>query len=50
MRLVVLLQPSSGSIERAFSQLKQIVDACGETMLKETFEYRMLRRVNHGVY
>ena len=50
MRLVVLVQPSSASIERAFSQLKQIVDACGETMLKETFEYRMLRRVNHGVY
>jgi hypothetical protein len=46
MRLVVLVQPSSASTERSFSQLH----ACGKTMLKETFEYCMLRRVNHGVY
>ena len=36
LRLVVLVQPSSATAERVFSQLKLIVDACGESMLAET--------------
>ncbi len=50
LRLVVLVQPSSAAAERVFSQLKHIVDACGESMLAETLLYRMLRRCNAGVY
>ena len=50
LRLVVLVQPSSATAERVFSQLKLIVDACGESMLAETVLYRMLRRCNAGVY
>ena len=50
LRLVVLVQPSSATAERVFSQLKLIVDACGESMLAETVLYRMLRRCNVGVY
>jgi hypothetical protein len=32
------------------TQLKLIVEACGESMLAETIPYRMLRRCNHGVH
>ena len=44
LRIVVLAQPSSASVERVFSQLKMIVDACGERMLEETLETRMFYR------
>ena len=50
LRLVVLVQPSSAAAERVFTQLKLIVEACGESMLAETVLYRMLRRCNHGIY
>jgi hypothetical protein len=51
LRLVVLVQPSSSAAaERVFTQLKLIVEACGESMLAETVLYRMLRRCNHGIY
>jgi hypothetical protein len=33
LRLVALVQPSSCGIERVFSQLKLILDACGENVL-----------------
>jgi hypothetical protein len=37
LRLVALVQLSSCSLERDFSQLKVIVDACGQ-MLQDTLE------------
>jgi hypothetical protein len=47
LRLVALVQPSSCSLERDFSQLKVIVDACGQ-MLQGTLESRMYERCNNG--
>jgi len=47
LRLVALVQPSSCSLERDFSQLKVIVDACGQ-MLQDTLESRMYERCNNG--
>jgi hypothetical protein len=47
LRLVALVQPSSCSLERNFSQLKLIVDACGQ-MLQSTLESRMYERCNNG--
>ena len=40
-RLVALVQVSSASVERLFSQLKLVVDAVGESMLEETLETRL---------
>jgi hypothetical protein len=39
--MVVLLQPSSAVAERTFTQLKKIVDACGESMLPDMLEFRL---------
>ena len=47
LRLVALVQPSSCSLERDFSQLKLIVDACGQ-MLQGSLESRMYERCNNG--
>ena len=41
LRLVVLVQPSSAAAERIFTQLKKIMDACGESMLLDMLEYRL---------
>ena len=46
LRLVVLVQPSSASAERVFSQLKLIVEQCGVSMYADMLLYRMLRRCN----
>ncbi len=35
--LIALVQISSASVERIFSQMKQIQDSCGDSMLEETF-------------
>jgi hypothetical protein len=47
LRLVALVQPSSCSLERDFSQFKLIVDSCGQ-MLQDTLESRMYERCNNG--
>ena len=44
---LALVQPSSCSLERDFSQLQLIVDACGQ-MLQGTLESRMYERCNNG--
>ena len=41
IRRVVLVQPSSAVAERVFTQLKKIVDACGESMLHDMLEFRL---------
>ena len=46
LRLVVLSQMSSCSVERVFSQLKLIRDACGESMMEDMTEIRMFMRCN----
>ena len=49
-RLVVLVPPSSASAERAFSQLKLILEAIGSTPLEDNVETRMLIRCNKRQY
>ena len=44
--LVVLVQTSSASVERVFSQVKFIVEAIGERGLEETLETRLMCRIN----
>jgi hypothetical protein len=44
LRLVALVQPSSGGIERVFSQLKLILDACGDSVLESTLQCRLFER------
>jgi hypothetical protein len=44
--MVVLVQPSSAAAERIFTQLKLIVDACGESMLLDMLEFRLFQRCN----
>ena len=46
LRLVVLSQMSSCSVERVFSQLKLIRETCGENMMEDMTEIRMLMRCN----
>jgi hypothetical protein len=45
-RLIALVQISSASGERIFSQMKQIQDSCGDSMLEETFFGRVCERCN----
>ncbi len=45
-RLIALVQISSASVERIFSQMKQIQDSCGDSMLEETFFGRVCERCN----
>ena len=45
-RLVALVQVSSASVERIFSQVKLVCEATGVTPLKETAECRVLQRCN----
>ena len=46
LRLVALVQPSSAAVERIFSKLKLILDACGNNMLEETLETRIFKMYN----
>ena len=46
VRLIALLQTSSASVERVFSQLKLIVGQIGQSALEDNFELRLMRRVN----
>ena len=44
VRLVVLVQTSSASIERVFSEVKRILASVGESILEDNLELRLLRR------
>jgi hypothetical protein len=44
--MVVLVQPSSADVERIFTQIKIIVDACGESLLLDMLEFRLFQRCN----
>ena len=46
--LVLLVQTSSCSVERIFSQLQYIRRSCGPKMLESTLELRTLLRCQHG--
>ena len=46
LRLVALVQPSSADVERLFSQLKLILDQIGVSGLEESYEARLMTRVN----
>jgi hypothetical protein len=46
LRLVVLVQPSSAFVERAFSQVKHIVDQLGVSALQSNIEARLMVRCN----
>ena len=46
VRAVVLTQLSSCAVERVFSQLKLIHDACGDNMMEDMLEIRMFERCN----
>ena len=41
-----MTQLSSCAVERAFSQLKLIRDACGDNMMEDQLEVRMFERCN----
>jgi hypothetical protein len=44
LRLVALVPPSSCGIERVFSQLKLVLDSCGDNVLESTIESRLFER------
>jgi hypothetical protein len=44
--LIALVQISSASVERIFSQMKQIQDSGGDSMLEETFFGRVCKHCN----
>lgn len=46
IRLVVLSQLSSCSVERVFSRLKLIVDKCGTNMKSDMTEFRLMMQCN----
>ena len=45
-RLIALVQVSSASVERIFSQLKLICKVTGDSPLEETVTYHVLQRCN----
>jgi hypothetical protein len=44
--LVVLVQTSSAAVERVFSQLKLIIEACGQSSLADLLELRLFKRLD----
>ena len=46
LRLCVLTQTSSCSVERVFSRLKMVRDTCGDRMYEDMLEIRMLLQCN----
>jgi hypothetical protein len=44
--LVVLVQTSSAAVERVFSQLKLIIEACGQRSLADLLELRLFKRLD----
>ena len=49
LRLVVLAQPSSASVERVFSQLQYIRRICGDQLLEDLLNLRLIIRCNAGL-
>ena len=49
LRLIVLVQPSSAAVERVFSQLQYIRHICGDKMLADMLNLRLLLRCNDGL-
>ena len=49
VRLVALIQPSSASVEKVFSQLKLILDQIGEVSLHDNIEARLMVRANEHI-
>jgi hypothetical protein len=47
IRLVALVQPSSAACERVFSQLQYIRHICGDRLLEDLLEFRLLMRCNN---
>lgn len=45
-RLVALVPLLSASVERAFSQVKLIIESAGENVLEETLEIHVMEWVN----
>jgi len=50
VRLVVLVQVSSACVERVFSQLVQIMNACGSGLLRDALQFRLFRLINKDLY
>ena len=48
VRLIALVQVSSASVKRVFSQMQYIIRACGGNMLQETLYLRTLCRYENG--
>ena len=46
LRLIVMVQPSSSAVERVFSQLQFIRHICGDRMLSDLLNLRLMIRVN----
>jgi hypothetical protein len=45
--LIILVQTSSAAVERVFSQLKLIIEACGQSTLSDLLELRLFKRLDH---
>ena len=43
------MQTSSAFVERAFSQVRLIIDEVGGDILRDNIESRVMRRVNKGI-
>ncbi len=50
VRLVVLVQVSSASIERVFSQLKKILESSQHEILHDILKIRMFERISRKYY
>ena len=50
VRLVVLVQVSSASVERVFSHLKRILESSQHEILHDILEIRMFERINSKYY
>ena len=49
VRLVALTQVSSASVERVFSQVVNIMNACGVQILHDNFMARLYRLINGDI-
>lgn len=50
LRLVILCQLSSCSVERVFSRLKLIQDVCGGSMMEDHLEMRLFLQCNGDLH
>jgi hypothetical protein len=49
VRIVALVQMSSTFVERVYSQAKLVRDSCGDVMLRDNYEMRLMVLVNKNV-